>query len=66
LLAAHFPTYDSTAFAMLPERSDGMETTFMAFQSYGSSLPQSKQTTYVPVSDVAAERWPRRMLLGKV
>ncbi len=51
---------------MLPECSDGMETTFIAFQSYGSSLPQSKQTTYVPVSDAAAERWPRRMLLGKV
>src|SRR5271157_6353700 len=31
-------------------------TLFILFQSYGNSWPQSRQTTYVPVTDAAALR----------
>jgi hypothetical protein len=41
-------------------------TLFISCQSYGNSLPQSRHTTYVPVTAAAGERREPRAVIGKL
>jgi hypothetical protein len=65
---AYLPAKDSAAFAAKAFEFFGMESiTFISCQSYGNSLPQPRQATYVPVSCAAGESlWPGRLVIGKL
>jgi hypothetical protein len=65
---AYFPANDSAALAAKAFDLFGMDSiTFISCQSYGNSLPQPRQATYVPVSCAAGEsRWPGRLVIGKL
>lgn len=49
----------------LDERGTELNT-FISFQSYANSLPQSRHTTYVPVNAAAGERCEPREVIGKL
>lgn len=68
LFTAYLPAKDSAALAAKAFDLFGMESiTFISCQSYGNSLPQPRQATYVPVSCAAGEsRWPGRLVIGKL
>ena len=61
LYAASFVASDLTG-----DRSGWALTIFICFQSYGSSLPQSRHTTYVPVANAARLRGPFFIVIGKL
>jgi hypothetical protein len=55
LLACH-STETGAGSMILGDSSGADATSFMPAQSYANSLPQSKHTTYVPVTLAAGER----------
>jgi hypothetical protein len=65
---AYLPANDSAALAAKAFEFFGMDSIiFISCQSYGNSLPQPRQATYVPVSCAAGEsRWPGRLVIGKL
>lgn len=55
-----------SCIAVTVDRCGAELNTFISCQSYGNSLPQSRHTTYVPVTAAAEERREPRDVIGKL